>query len=77
MDMWQSTIVELLTEQRMRERRDEVARQHLAAIVGEAGRERGSLRRGLASTLVRWGLRLDPTASERLPALDLAHEGRE
>ena len=26
MDMWQSTIVELLTEQRMRERRDEVER---------------------------------------------------
>ncbi len=66
MDMWQSTIVELLTEQRMRERRDEVERLHLAAIAGGAGRGRGSLRQGLASTLVRWGLRLDPTASERL-----------
>ena len=76
MDLWHYTILELLSEQRLRERRTESERLHLVTIAGEAGRGRFSLRRALASTLVRWGLHLDPTAGERQGALDLAHEGK-
>ena len=74
MDLWHYTILELLSEQRMRERRDEVERLRLLDRV--QGRQRFNLRRALASTLVRWGLHLDPTAAERQGALDLAHEGK-
>ncbi len=75
MDLWHYTILELLSEQRLREQRAAFGRLHLADEA--AVRRRFSLRRALASTLVRWGLRLDPTAGERQPALDLAHEGRQ
>ena len=74
---WHYTILGLLTEQRMQEQRTEFERLHMADGAAANGRVRFSLRRALAATLVRWGLRLDPTAGERQPALDLAREGRQ
>ena len=65
-----STLLELLTEQKLRDLRAEFDQLHLAAA---APAPSGSnLRGALASSLVRWGLRLDPAAGERLVALDLA-----
>ena len=61
---------ELLTEQKLRDLQAEFDQLHLAAA---APAPSGSnLRGALASTLVRWGLRLDPAAGERVRALDLA-----
>ena len=77
MEMWNSTrIIELLSEQRREELRAELARPRIEQETA-AGRRLFSLRRALASTLVRWGLRLDPTAGEGQGTLDLAHEGRQ
>ena len=76
MDMWHHTILELLSEQRREELRAELARPHMEQEKA-AGRGRFSLRRTLAWTLVRWGLRLDPSVSEHQRALDLAHEGKQ
>ncbi len=56
----------LLIEQRLRDLADERERWLLereARADGHAG-----LRVALAATLVRWGLRLDPTAGERAAA---------
>ena len=76
MEMWNSTkIMEMLSEQRREELRAELAQPRIEQE-NAAGPRRFSLRRALASTLVRWGLRLDPTAGEGQPALDLAQEGR-
>ncbi len=74
MDHWHYRLLDLVTEQRLQERRAEFERLQLAAVAG--GGQRFSMRRALASTLVRWGLHLDPTAGERQGALDLAHEGK-
>ena len=61
---------ELLTEQKLRDLRAEFERHHLAAAAPTSPGP--GLRSALASILVRWGLRLDPAAGERLVALDLA-----
>lgn len=63
------TILELLSQQRREELRDEIGQPSLEEMVGE---RRSGLRRGLAKILVRWGLRLDPSAAEREPAFGLA-----
>ena len=66
MDLVNWTIIAILTEQRLREQRGEFQRLHPKA--GESPARRSSLRSALASTFVRWGLRLDPDAGERLRA---------
>jgi hypothetical protein len=66
MDPLNWTIIAILTEQRLREQRGEFQRLHLKA--SESPARRPSLRSALASTFVRWGLRLDPAAGERLRA---------
>ena len=64
MDLVNWTIIGILTEQRLREQRGEFQRLHPAA--SESPARRPGLRSALASTFVRWGLRLDPAAGERL-----------
>ena len=70
MGAFNATMLELLTEQKLRELHAEFERLHQAA---DAPMLQGAgLRGAVASTLVRWGLRLDPAAGERLGVLDLA-----
>ena len=64
MDPLNWTIVALLTEERLRGHRAEFQRPHPEVSASPA--RRPSIRSALASTFVRWGLRLDPGAGERL-----------
>ena len=64
MDLVNWTIIAILTGQRLREQRGEFQRLHLKASASPAGRS--GVRSALASAFVRWGLRLDPAAGERL-----------
>lgn len=69
MDNFNWIILELLSQLRTQER-------HLAPPLrpsrnGPSGEQRGGVRRALASTFVRLGLRLDPAAGEGLGAFDL------
>lgn len=64
MDPLNWTIVSILTDERLRGHRAEFQRLHPEA--GEPDEPRPSIRSALASTFVRWGLRLDPDAGERL-----------
>ncbi len=66
MDPMNWTILAILTEERLREHRAEF--QRLNPKAGSPAEPRPSLRSVLASTFVRWGLRLDPAAGERLRA---------
>ena len=63
------TLLELLAEQRLRDLQDEFDRLHLAALAPTP--PGAGVRGALASALVRWGLRLDPGAGERLAGLGL------
>ena len=70
MDQFTWLIAEILVQQRERE---------LAAhpYAPSAPARRDGLRRALATTMVRLGLRLDPAAGERLAGADaFAHQGR-
>ena len=62
-------ITEMLMQQTVRERLD-AARRHHPLV--EPREEQGSLRRSLASRLVRLGLRLDPALGEGPGHLDLS-----
>ena len=64
MDPLNWTIVTILTEDRLRGERAEFQRLHAKA--GEPNEPRPGIRSALASTFVRWGLRLDPDAGKRL-----------
>lgn len=67
------TIIELLTEQRLRD----LARELPPAELME--RNGSGMRAAIAAALVRWGLRLDPAAGEQVRALRparIAPEGR-
>ena len=64
MDPLNWTIVTILTDERLRGQRAEFQRLHPKA--GEPDEPRSGIRSALASTFVRWGLRLDPAAGERL-----------
>jgi len=72
MDNFNWLIAELLVEQRMRERLAECGR--LPPTPPGPRAERAGVKRALASTFVRLGLRLDPAAGEGLgsPPLPMA-----
>ncbi len=70
MDNFNWFVLELLLEQRMCELRQ--AAQRLTPALHASREERGGIKRALAASLVRLGLRLDPAAGERLGAFDLA-----
>jgi hypothetical protein len=71
MDQLTWRITELLTDETLRERREQrppsVADSQDTALPSE----RRSVRHAIAAHLVRWGLRLDPAAGEGLSAADL------
>ena len=64
MDPLNWTIVSILTDDRVRAHRAEFQQLHPQA--GEPDEPPPGIRSALASTFVRWGLRLDPAAGERL-----------
>lgn len=72
MDNFDWYLLELLVEQKARERR--LAPQ---PVPPAQDRQRGGMKRALASTFVRLGLRLDPAAGEGLGAFDLSLAGQE
>ena len=69
MDPLNWVVIEMLNEQRARETQHGPALR--AAVAYEAREKRGRVKRALASSLVRLGLRLDPAAGEGLGAMDL------
>ena len=69
MDPLNWVLIEVLIEQRAQERERALALR--APVSHEARGERGRVKRALASSLVRLGLRLDPAAGEGLGAIDL------
>jgi hypothetical protein len=72
MDQYSWLVAEIMVRQRARE----LASQP-RALPEPPGPGRAGLRRTLASAMVRLGLRLDPTAGERLAAaFAFASEGR-
>ena len=63
-------VLELLAEERARERLRSLERP---APAGDSSRvPQGGIKRALAASFVRLGLRLDPAAGEGLGAIDLA-----
>ena len=64
MDPLNWTVITILTDDRLRGQRAEF--QQLHPKVGEPDEPRPGIRSALAATFVRWGLRLDPAAGERL-----------
>ncbi len=67
MDMFNWMVLEMITREQVRER---LNAQHLE--LPEAPKRTNSVKRMLASSLVRLGLRLDPAAGEGLGRLDLS-----
>ncbi len=70
MDNLNWLVLDLLTQQAIRERLR--ADRQAPNATAERGDGRGGVKRSLASTLVRLGLRLDPAAGEGLGAFDLS-----
>ena len=70
MDNFNWLIVELMAEQKRRDQR--FASHHPQYRSEEARQAPGGVRRALAATLVRLGLRLDPAVGESLGAFDLS-----
>ena len=70
MDNFGWLLIELVREQEVRERR--LAPHNLPLTSNEPRERRSGVKRALASTLVRLGLRLDPAAGEGLGAFDLS-----
>ncbi len=67
MDTFNWMVLEMITREQVRER---LNRHHLE--LPEAPKRLNPVKRVLASSLVRLGLRLDPAAGEGLGALDLS-----
>ena len=70
MDSFNWPLLELLYMQTARDR--QLALQPLPPTRNGSRRQRGGVKRALASTFVRLGLRLDPAAGEGLGVLDLS-----
>ncbi len=70
MDWMNWTLLELLAEQRMNDLVD--ASEPYPLLDEDEGRQGRGVRAALAGTLVRAGLRLDPSAGERLRPSRLA-----
>ncbi len=63
-------VIEMLSEQTLQERRGRA--QPLASGSTRPREERSGIKRSLAASLVRLGLRLDPAAGEGLGAFELS-----
>lgn len=72
MDNFNWLVMEVLTQQRMRERLNPTPAQPIHQITPTS-----PVRRTLASSLVRLGLRLDPAAGEGLGGLPMSLAGTE